>query len=236
MKIAEDPLPIYTQPDWIAQTENARECYNFTIDEDDDPRNINIPESEGSRAVVGPTLECPEIIEKLKIKKVNIGTEETPKIASIRNYWDDKTIGHIADLLQEYQYLFPTKFEDMKGILGDLGVMRIPLKERDKSVKQCPYRLNPKYKEKAKKELDKILIAGIIEPMEESEWVSPMVVQDNKTKGEIRSCVDLRKLNDASVHDPFPTPFIDEVLDNVGGQEVYSFTDGFFRISPDQYP
>jgi hypothetical protein len=29
------------------------------------------------------------------------------------------------------------------------------------------------------------------------------------------------------LHDPFPTSFIDEVLDNVGGQEVYSFTDGF---------
>ena len=39
--------------------------------------------------------------------------------------------------------------------------------------------------------------------------------------------MDLRKLNDASVHDTFPTPFTDEVLDNVGGQEVYSFTDGF---------
>ena len=34
-------------------------------------------------------------------------------------------------------------------------------------------------------------------------------------------------MNDASVHDPFPTPFTDEVLDNVGSQEVYSFTDGF---------
>lgn len=29
------------------------------------------------------------------------------------------------------------------------------------------------------------------------------------------------------MHDPFPTPFIDEVLDNVGGQEAYSFIDGF---------
>ena len=54
-----------------------------------------------------------------------------------------------------------------------------------------------------------------------------MVIQDKKTKGEIIICVDLRKLNDASVHDPFPTPFINEVLDNVGGQEVYSFIDGF---------
>jgi hypothetical protein len=34
-------------------------------------------------------------------------------------------------------------------------------------------------------------------------------------------------LNDACLHDPFPTPFIDEILDNVGGQDVYSFTDGF---------
>ena len=118
------------------------------------------------------------------------------------------------------------KFEDMKGILGDLGVMRIPLKEGAKPVKQRPYRLNPKYKEKVWKELDKMLTAGIIEPVEESEWVSSMVVQDKKTKGEIKICVYLRKLNDAFIHNPFPTPFTDEVLDNVGGQEVYS-TDGF---------
>jgi hypothetical protein len=83
MKIAEDPIPICTQPGWTVQTENAREWYNFTIDEEHDPRNINISEFEGSRAIVGPTLECPEITEKLTIKKVNIGTKETPKIASI---------------------------------------------------------------------------------------------------------------------------------------------------------
>jgi hypothetical protein len=86
--------------------------------------------------------------------------------------------------------------------------------------------LNPKYKKKVKTELDKMLEEGIIEPVEESEWTSPMVVQDNKTI-EIIIYVDLRKLNDACLHDPFPTPFTDEVLDNVGGQEIYSFTDGF---------
>jgi hypothetical protein len=39
--------------------------------------------------------------------------------------------------------------------------------------------------------------------------------------------MDLRKPNNTCLHDPFPTPFIDEVLENVGGQETYSFTDGF---------
>jgi hypothetical protein len=30
-----------------------------------------------------------------------------------------------------------------------------------------------------------------------------------------------------SLHDLFPTPFTDEVLENLGGREAYSFTDGF---------
>ena len=29
------------------------------------------------------------------------------------------------------------------------------------------------------------------------------------------------------MHDPFPTPFTDEVLENVGGHGVYSFTNEF---------
>jgi hypothetical protein len=53
-----------------------------------------------------------------------------------------------------------------------------------------------------------------------------MVVQDKKAGG-IRICIELRKLNDACLHDPFPTPFTDEVLENVGVHEAYLFTDGF---------
>jgi len=208
---------------------NVMECYNFAADGEDDPRNVNIPELEGSYDVQGPMLEFPKIIEKVKIKKINIGIEAYPKFASIGDYWDDETVGHIADLLLEYQDLLPTKFAEMKGILGDLGVMMIPLKVDSKPVKQRPYRLNPRYKEKVRQELDKMIVAGIIELVEESEWVSPMVVQDKMTKGEIRIYVNLRNLNDASVHDPFPTPFTDEVLDNVGGHEVYSFIDRFSR-------
>ena len=72
-----------------------------------------------------------------------------------------------------------------------------------------------------------MLYAGIIELVEEYEWISPMVVQDKKI-GEVCNCVNLRKLNVAFLHDPFLTPFTGEVLESVEGQEVYSFTDGFF--------
>ena len=46
-----------------------------------------------------------------------------------------------------------------------------------------------------------------------------MVVQDKKT-GEVWICIDLRKLNDACMHDPFPTLFTYEVLEGVGIQEM----------------
>jgi hypothetical protein len=62
-----------------------------------------------------------------------------------------------------------------------------------------------------------MLDARIIEPVVESEWISPMVVQEKKTRG-IRICMDMRKLNDACLHDPFPTPFTNEVLESVGGK------------------
>jgi hypothetical protein len=53
-----------------------------------------------------------------------------------------------------------------------------------------------------------------------------MVVHENK-QGGIRICIELRKFNDAFLHDPFLTPFTDEVLEKIGEHEAYSFTDGF---------
>jgi hypothetical protein len=98
--------------------------------------------------------------------------------------------------------------------------------------------MNLVYKQKVKAKIDRMLEAGIIELVEESEWISLMVVQENKHGG-IRIFVYIRKLNDAFLHDPFPTPFIDEVLENVRGQEAYSFTYGFLgyyeiKIAPEE--
>jgi hypothetical protein len=56
----------------------------------------------------------------------------------------------------------------MKGIKGPMGEMNIPLKLDAKTIKQRPYRLNLKYKQKVKIELDRMLEEGIIEPVEEA--------------------------------------------------------------------
>jgi hypothetical protein len=85
--------------------------------------------------VEGPRVEIPFIRQPVKIKTFNIGTEETPKLANVRDYWDVATIDKITDLLHEYQELFSTKFTDMKGIKGPMGEMRIPLKPNEKLIK-----------------------------------------------------------------------------------------------------
>jgi hypothetical protein len=123
--------------------------------------------------------------------------------------------------------LFPNTFSELKGIKGAMGEMKIELKPGSNPVRHRPYRLNPRVKEKVKREIDKMLEAGLIFAVEEAEWVSPIVIQSKKGTKDIRVCVDYRSLNSAYVHDPFPTPFIDEVLEQVVGKESYSFTDGF---------
>lgn len=159
----------------------------------------------------------------MKTTKVNIGMEQNLKLAIVGVYWDEETIARISHLLREYQYLFPNILSKMKGIVGRLGEMKIPLKLDVKPIKQRSCRLNLKYKEKIKEEHDKMLPEGIVEPMEESKWIIPIVIHEKKIGG-IRLCVDLINLNDAYGMDPFFTPFTVEVLESVGGKETYSFT------------
>ena len=86
-------------------------CYNIAIAEcDEDPSIVTIPESEGERAVAGPPLHIVDVMKPLKLREVNIGMEEQPKLAKIGNYWDDDTVGNVAELLTEYQDLFSTVF------------------------------------------------------------------------------------------------------------------------------
>jgi hypothetical protein len=64
----------------------------------------------------------------------------------------------------------------MKGVGGELEEMKIPLRPDAIPIRQRPYGFNPIYKDKVKVEIDKMLEVRIIEPVEEFEWISPMVV------------------------------------------------------------
>ena len=58
------------------------------------------------------------------------------------------------------------------------------------------------------------------------EWVSNVVLV-NKKKGTIRVYIDFRYLNKYCPKDNFPTPHIDQIINNCGGSAIFSFMDGF---------
>ena len=55
-----------------------------------------------------------------------------------------------------------------------------------------------------------------------------MVVQLNKhDPAKLRIFVNFKELNKVTLINPFPTPYADEILNEVAGHECYSFIDGF---------
>ncbi|KAK0592725.1 hypothetical protein LWI29_024263 [Acer saccharum] len=99
-------------------------------------------------------------------------------------------------------------------------------------------------KEVVKKEVLKLLQVGIIYPISDSKWVSPIHVVPKKSgitvvrneQNELvpqrlqtgwRVCIDYRKLNTATRKDHFPLPFIDQMLERLAGHSHYCFLDGY---------
>ena len=77
-----------------------------------------------------------------------------------------------------------------------------------------------------KNELQKLLCVGFIDPISDSQWVSPLVIVPSKG-GKWRVCVYYRELNLATKKDHFSLPFIDQILDNPVGKKYFSFLNGF---------
>ncbi|XP_062093944.1 uncharacterized protein LOC133799979 [Humulus lupulus] len=98
--------------------------------------------------------------------------------------------------------------------------------------------------EVVKKEILKLLSVGIIYPISDSQWVSPVQVVPKKfgitvvknDENELvpkrmqtgwRVCIDYRKLNAATRKDHFPFPFIDQMLERLAGHPYYCFLDSY---------
>ena len=118
------------------------------------------------------------------------------------------------------------------------------LEEDSRPSTEAQRRLNPKVWDAVKDEILKWLNAGIIYPISNSPWVSPVhvvpkkagiTVTTNDKDEELqtrlpmkwRVCIDYRKLNAATKKDHFPLPFIDQILDKLSGQGFYCFLDDY---------
>jgi hypothetical protein len=150
----------------------------------------------------------------------------------------------LLEVLREHNEAIGWTIEDIKGISPLLFMHKIHLEENSKPSREPQRRLNPAMQEVVRAEVIKLLDAGIIYPIFDSKWVSPihvvpkrvgLTVVKNKNNELVptriqlvwRVCVDYRKLNVAIGKDHFPLPFLDQMVECLAGHEYYCFLDGY---------
>nr|GEU79708.1 reverse transcriptase domain-containing protein [Tanacetum cinerariifolium] len=136
------------------------------------------------------------------------------------------------------------KLNDIKGIDPEFCSHKILLEEDYSPKVQSQRRVNPKIHDVIKKDVEKLLDAGLIYPISDSHWVSPIhcipkkggmtVVTNDENELVLtrlvtrwRVCIDYQKLNEATRNDHFPLPFMDQILERLAGNGYNCFLDGF---------
>ncbi|XP_068305070.1 uncharacterized protein [Pyrus communis] len=188
-----------------------------------------------------PTLELKPLPSHLKY--VFLGEDQTLPViisSSLTAQEEDKLIR----VLKEHKPAIGWTLADIKGISPTTCMHRILLEEGAKPSREAQRRLNPPMLEVVKKEIIKLLDCGVIYPISDSHWVSPVQVVPKKSGVTVvkneeqelvptrvvtgwRVCIDYRKLNAMTRKDHFPLPFLDQMLERLAGYKFYCFLDGY---------
>ncbi|GJT93188.1 reverse transcriptase domain-containing protein [Tanacetum coccineum] len=183
--------------------------------------------------------------EEPPFKKITINTDYKIK-TSLEEPPTDLELKPLPDNL-EYVFLEEPSFLPViisSQLFAQNKGKLIQLLDEKKPVVQKQRRLNPNMQEVVKKEIVKLLDTGIIYPIADSPWVSPIhcvpkkggitvVTNENdelvptRTVTGWRVCIDYRKLNEATAKDHFPLPFMDQMLERLAGNKYFCFLDGF---------
>ncbi|GJS01927.1 reverse transcriptase domain-containing protein [Tanacetum coccineum] len=222
----EPPTPIPNQGDCSPETqEEIKLCEAKTV-----KSSIELPEVE--------LKDLPPHLEYAFLEDDN----KLPVIIA-----KELSLGEKADLikvLKSHKRAIAWKLSDIQGINPEFCTHKILMEEDYKPAVQHQRRVNPKIHDVIKNEVEKLLDAGLIYPISDSPWVSPIhcvpkkggfTVVQNEENELIPTrlvtgwwvCIDYRKLNEATRKDHFPLPFMDQMLERLAGNEYYCFLDGF---------
>ncbi|GJV71244.1 reverse transcriptase domain-containing protein [Tanacetum coccineum] len=144
----------------------------------------------------------PEIKKELKVcKSAESSIDEPPEV-------------ELKDLPPHLEYAFLADNNKLPVIIAkDLSDDESILTHKDdyEPAVQHQRRVNPKIHDVIKKEVEKLLDAGLIYPISDSPW----------------SMNRLSYGATSSRKDHFPLPFMDQMLERLAGNEYYCFLDGF---------
>ena len=90
--------------------------------------------------------------------------------------------GNLLDVLSEHKEAIGWTIEDIKRISPFVIMHQIHPEENVKTSREARRNLNPFLKEVVRVEVMKLLDAGIIYPISDSQWVSPMQVMPKSSE------------------------------------------------------
>ncbi|GKE68964.1 hypothetical protein Tco_1527036 [Tanacetum coccineum] len=196
-----DPLPSPNQGNYLPEIKKELKVCKSTESSIDEPSEVELKD-------LPPHLKYASLADNNKL----------PVIIAKDLSDDEKTAQAIA-----------WKISDIKGINPEFCSHKILMEDDYEPAVQHQRRVNPKIHDVIKKEVEKLLDAGLIYPILDSPWVSRvhcvpkkggMTVVTNDENELVptrlvtgwRVCIDYRKLNKATRKDHFPLPFMDQIV------------------------
>ena len=215
-----------------------KDAEKFIKEEDEPTEPIDISEFETPQR---PPIKLKPLPAGLRYAFLH-GDTESPVIISDK--LSEEESARLITVLEKHQAVLGYSLHDLKGISPNLCTHHILLEPDITPSREPQRRLNNAMREVVKKEVLKLLHAGVIYPVPYSEWVSPVQVVPKKggltvvpkEKNELiaqrlptgwRMCIDYRKLNKATKKDHLPLPFIDEMLERLANHSFFCFLDGY---------
>ncbi|GJU60503.1 hypothetical protein Tco_1238269 [Tanacetum coccineum] len=217
-----DPLPHPNHGDYLPELQ----------------KDLKVVEPKKSSVEYATSYEPKDEIPEVELKELPPHLEyafleennKLPVIISKDLSLDEKT--SLINVLKNRKQAIAWKLSDIRGIDPEFCSHKILLEDDYQPSVQHQRRVNPKIHDVIKKEVEKLLDAGLIYPISDSPWVSPvhcvpkkggMTVVTNEENELVptrlvtgwRVCIDYRKLNEATCKDHFPLPFMDQMLERL---------------------
>lgn len=158
---------------------------------------------------------------------INAGKTLSPLTGSMINgAQNDKPL--ILELLNKYRKCVATSLSE----IGRTRSVEMAIQlTTSNPVSYNPYRLSESHKQKLKDIIGELLENNIIREST-SPYASPIILVP-KPNGELRLCVDYRKINSITVKQKWPIPLIDEQIDKLANFKYFTLIDlfsGYYQI------
>ncbi|CAH2210808.1 jg24696, partial [Pararge aegeria aegeria] len=158
------------------------------------------------------------MVERPNSTLVKTITDKNDRLCSYDSLTENqrRTANVIIDQFKEISY-------ETRG-LGRTSLITHTIDTGDAApIRQRYYRMSPEKQRILSRQLDEMLQDDVVEPCE-SPWSSPVLLTPKKN-GELRFCLDSRKLNAVTKKDAYSLPYISDILDNLRDAKYLSSLD-----------